>query len=55
MNNADLSDWLELKEQAKTHNRQMEELAASHVEDQQQPIQAEASNGEWDPQEMGPN
>jgi hypothetical protein len=51
----DLSDWLELQEQAKTHNRQMKELAARHVEDQQQSIQAEASNGKWDQQEMGPN
>jgi hypothetical protein len=31
---AGLSDWLELQEQAKTHHRQMKELAASHVEDQ---------------------
>ena len=29
----DLGDWLELQEQAKTHNRQMKELAASHVKD----------------------
>jgi hypothetical protein len=31
---ADLSNWLELQEQAKIHHRQMKELAASQVEDQ---------------------
>jgi hypothetical protein len=36
-------------------NRQMKELAASHVEDQQWSVQAEANNSKWDPQEMGPS
>jgi hypothetical protein len=49
----DLSDWLELQEKAKTHKIQMKELAASHVEDQQWSVQAEASSGKWGPQEMG--
>jgi hypothetical protein len=33
----------------------MKELAASHVEGQQQSVQTEASNGKWSPQEMGSN
>jgi hypothetical protein len=52
---AGLNDWLELQEQAKVHNRQMKELVASHVEDLQQSVQAEASNGKWGPHEMGSN
>jgi hypothetical protein len=51
--NAGLNDWLELQEQAKAHNRQIKELVASHVEDLQQSVQAEASNDMWDPQEKG--
>jgi hypothetical protein len=52
---AGLNDWLELQEQANVHNRQMKELAASHVENQQWSIQTEDSNGKWGPQEMGSN
>ncbi len=33
----------------------MKELATSHVEGKQWSVQAEASNGKWDPQELGPN
>ncbi len=51
----ELSDWLELQEQAKTHDRQTKELAASQVEHQQWSVQAEASNSKWDPHEMEPN
>jgi hypothetical protein len=47
------NDWLELQEQANTHDRQIKELAVSHVEDPQWPVQAEASNGKWSPQELG--
>jgi hypothetical protein len=50
---SDLDDWLELQEQAKTHDRQMKELAASHREDQQWSVQAKANDGgvqrKWDP------
>jgi hypothetical protein len=53
--NADLSDWLELQEKTKTHNRLMKELAAGHMEDQHRSVKAEANDGKWGPQEMGPN
>jgi hypothetical protein len=53
--NAELSDWLEVQAQAKTHNRQMKELAAGRLEGQQRFVQAEASNGMWGPQVLGPN
>ncbi len=46
---------MNFKKKAKTHDRQMKELAASHVEDQQPSVQAEANSGKWGPQEMGPN
>jgi hypothetical protein len=52
VDNVDLSDWIALQEQAKTHNRQMKELTASH---RQQSVQAEANNKKWDPLEIGPN
>ncbi len=52
---ADLSEWLELQAQAKTHNRWMKKLATGHVEDQQQSVQAEANDSKWSAQEMGPN
>ena len=37
------------------HDRQMKDLVVSHVEDLQQYVQAETSNGAWDPQELGFN
>jgi hypothetical protein len=55
INDAGLNDWLELQDQASMHDRQMKALVVSHVEDQQRSIQAEASNGAWDPQELGSN
>jgi hypothetical protein len=45
MDDAGLNDLLELQEQAKVQGRQMKALVASHVEDLQRSVQAEASNG----------
>jgi hypothetical protein len=39
MNDVGQNDWLELQDQAKLHDRQMKELMASHVEDQQRSVQ----------------
>ncbi len=55
MNDAGQNDWLELQDQAKLHGRQIKELVASHVEDQQRSVQAETNAGKWDPPDTGPN
>jgi hypothetical protein len=55
MDDAGLNDWLELQKQVNMHDGQMKELVASHVEDLQRSVQAEASHGTWDPQEKGSN
>jgi hypothetical protein len=55
MNDVGQNDWLELQDQAKLHDRQIKELVASHVEDQQRSVQAETNAGKWDAPDMGPN
>jgi hypothetical protein len=55
MNDVGQNDWLELEDQAKLHDRQMKELVASHMEDQQRSVQVKTNAGKWDPPDMGSN
>jgi hypothetical protein len=50
---AGLNDFLKLQEKVSKHDRQINELMTSHLEDQQRSVQAETKEGKWDPQEMG--
>ena len=49
INEVGKNNWLELQDQAKLHDNQMKELAASHVEDQQRSVQVEINAGKLDP------
>ncbi len=55
INDVGKNDWLELKDQAKLHDKQMKELVISHAENQQRSVQADTDAGKWNPPEMGPN
>jgi hypothetical protein len=55
MNGIGQNNWLELQDPEKLHEKQMKELVASHVEDQQRSVHAETNAGKWDPPDMGPN